>query len=215
MVGITEAQLKLLAPKCQNITEFVVALNKYLPTHSINTNRRIAVFLAQYLYETANFTKLVENTNYTSVERLMVVFPKYFPSTTIARCYVSKPVNIANRVYANRFGNGDEWSGDGHLYRGRGLCHLTFKDNYKAFAKASGVDVVKAPELLEKPDYAVRVGVWYWDSRKLNTEADKAFGANLELAFKTITRSINGGLNGYEDRLALYKRILVLLGEKQ
>lgn len=214
MVVITEAQLKVLAPKCQNTTEWVVMLNKHLPIYSINTPRRIAAFLAQYLYETSGFTKLVESTNYTSVERLMEIFPKYFPSTTIAKCYVGKPINIANRVYANRYGNGDEWSGDGSLYRGRGLCHLTFKDNYKAFAKASGVDVVKSPELLEKPDCAVRVGCWYWDNRKLNLEADRAFGDGLPEAVKRITKAVNGGLNGYAERLALHKKALEVLGVK-
>jgi putative chitinase len=195
---ITELQLKQIAPKCKDTKELVVALNTLLPKYNITTPLRISHFLAQYACETQGFTKFIENTNYTSPERLLTIFPKHFKSKAQAVCYAGKPQEIANRVYANRYGNGDEQSGDGFRYRGRGLSHLTFKSNYYQFSLETNVDCLRHPELLEELHYAVMVGCWYWNKRKLNDDADK----NTEQAFLDITKAINGGTNGLADRKA-------------
>ena len=195
---ITELQLKQIAPKCKDTKELVVALNTLLPKYNITTPLRIAHFLAQYACETQGFTKFIENTNYTSIERLMTVFPKYFKSKVQAACYVGKPQEIASRVYADRYGNGSEETGDGFRYRGRGLCHLTFKSNYYQFSLEANVDCLRHPEILEELHYAVMVGCWYWNKHKLNALADK----NTDEAFIQITKSINGGTNGLVDRKA-------------
>ena len=102
---ITEQQLKVVAPKCRDLRELVVALNTILPKYEINTPLRIAYFISQYAHETMGFTKFVENTNYTTPERLLAVFPKYFKSKIIAASYAGKPQAIANRVYADSIVN--------------------------------------------------------------------------------------------------------------
>jgi len=193
---ITELQLKQIAPKCKDSKELVVALNTLLPKYNITTPLRICHFLAQYACETQGFTKFVENTNYTTPERLLAIFPKYFKSKIIAASYAGKPQAIANMVYADRFGNGSEQSGDGFKYRGRGLCHLTFKANYYQFTLETGVEAIRHPELLEEIHYAVLAGCWYWNKRKINALAD----ANDSVA---VTRAINGGTNGLAERQKL------------
>lgn len=202
-IQITEDQMKNWFPKCKEVKEYVNAINQLLTKDGINTSAsRLAAFLGQFGYETAGWTKLAENTCYTTPERLMAVFPSKFPSQCLAKMYAGKPINIANRVYANKYGNGDEQSGDGYRYRGRGACHLTFKDNYKAFAKATGVDVVQHPEFLEEPWYAVLCGAWWWQSHLLNACVD----AGNWLA---LTKGINGSAAlGHPEREALRQRIL-------
>lgn len=196
---ITEQQLKQIAPNCKIVKELVVVLNQLLPKYNINTPLRLAHFVSQYAHETMGFTRFVENTNYTTPERLMLVFPKYFPSRLIAVTYAGKPQVIANRVYANRFGNGSEQSGDGYKYRGRGFCHLTFKANYYQFTLETGVEAIRHPELLEEPFYAVMVGCWYWNKHKINALADK----DNVLA---VTKAINGGSNGLTQRAELLEK---------
>ena len=205
---ITEQQLKKIAPKAADIKELVVALNQLLPKYNITTYKRICAFVAQYAMETQGFTKFVENTNYTKAERLLEVFPKYFKSKLVAAAYAGKPQAIANRVYADRFGNGDEQSGDGYKYRGRGLCHLTFKSNYYQFTLATGVEAIRHPELLEEIHYAVLAGCWFWDSHKLNALADKD-------DFIGLTKAINGGLNGVEDRRKYWELCKVVFMENK
>lgn len=202
---ITEQQMKDMFPKCKDVKEYVNAFNQLLPKYDITTKEQWQFWLAQYGTETQGFTRLIENTNYTTPELLMKVFPKYFPSLFLAKMYAGKPVNIANRVYAGRYGNGDENSGDGYKYRGRGCCHLTFKDNYSSFAKATGVDVISHPEFLEEVWYAVLAGAWYWQSHSLNNLVAKN-------DFTGCTRGVNGGLNGLEDREANLKKIKQVLG---
>lgn len=205
-MNVTEQQLRLCFPKCKDVKEYVNAFSSLLTKYEINASpARLAAFLGQFGHETMGWTRLVENTNYTTPERLMKVFPSKFPTLFLAKMYVGKPVNIANRVYANRYGNGDEKSGDGYRYRGRGGCHLTFKDNYIAFYKATGVDVVQHPEFLEEPWYAVLAAAWYWDSRKINTLVDKQ-------QWLEVTKAINGpAAMGHAEREAVRKQVLALL----
>lgn len=211
MFTITPEFFKVAAPTCKTPAVFIELLNENLPKFGIDTRLEVCHFLAQYSHETSDFNKFVENTNYTSAERLVAVFGKYFylntktPRKYDAREYVGKPDKIANIVYANRNGNRGPESGDGYRYRGRGACHLTFMDNYKAFYKAMGslfpASILEKPEQLEQPFGAVMAGIWFWDSRKINIAATK----NSVIA---VTRLVNGGTNGLSDREARTAKLL-------
>lgn len=147
-------------------------------------------FLAQCSHESGGFRTLRENLNYSS-ERLLQVFPKYF-TKELAEKYGRHPEMIANRVYASRMGNGDEKSGDGWKYRGRGLIQLTGKSNYEAFFKSNPG---YSPEYLETSEGAAKSAVWFWKSRGLDKETDVV----------KITKKINGGVNGLNDRKSKYQ----------
>lgn len=176
-------------------SQWTVPLQQACDRYFINTPLRVAAFLAQVGVESARLTALSENLNY-SAEGLLATFPKYFNAVQAAQ-YERQPQRIANHVYANRYGNGDEASGDGWRFKGRGCLQITFKDNYAACGKAIGLPLDSHPELLEQPCNAALAAGWYWDSRDLNKLADAG-------RFEGITRAINGGLNGYSERLALY-----------
>lgn len=168
---------------------------------NIQTPKTCAMFIAQVLHESGKLTATKENLNY-SEQALVTVFGKYF-DRNMAKYYARNPEKIANRVYANRMGNGDEKSGDGWRYRGRGLIQLTGKSNYINCGKALGKDLVTDPTYLETPEGAARSAGWYWSSRGLNRSAEAG-------DITTNTRLINGGLNGYDDRVKLYKAALPL-----
>ena len=173
----------------------VTAATKYLKLSPI----RAVHFFAQTAHETGNFSTFSENLNY-SADGLIKIFAKYFPSNALALGYARKPEQIANRVYANRMGNGDEKSGEGYKYRGRGAVQLTGKDNYKAFA-----DYIKKPEIMDTPnlvaeDYSFDSAIYFFDKNKLWDIADKGFS---EDTIKLLSKRINGGYNGLEDRLKL------------
>ena len=170
-------------------------LEIYASSFGVNTKLRLCHFLAQVAHESGKFQALSENLNY-SQSGLLKIFPKYFPTAALAAAYNKQPAKIANRVYANRYGNGNEASGDGYKYRGRGLIGVTFKSNYIAFGKAIGEDVVTNPDLVAQPKYAVLAAGWYWDSRKINALADKDDVLG-------VTKAINGGTNGLDARKAL------------
>lgn len=175
-----------------------------LNDYDINTPLRLSHFLAQTSHESADFTRLVENLNY-SEKGLLSTFPKYFTPAQAAQ-FARKPQAIANRVYANRLGNGPESSGDGWKYRGRGAIQVTGKTNYKNCSEYLFNDdiLLTNPDLLLEPKYAILSACWYWDINNLNKIAD---GNNIEL----LTRKINGGLNGLEDRRARFGRIYSVL----
>lgn len=181
----------------------VKPLNATFERYDIETPTRIAAFLAQVGHESAGFKATAENLNY-SAKALRAVFRKYFPTDALANAYARQPQKIANRVYANRYGNGSEASGDGFRYRGRGFIQLTFRDNYRSFAGAFNMTLAEAVSYLETLDGACLSAGWYWDSRNLNQFADQN-------RFDTITQRINGGQNGAEDRrahFAVAKRLL-------
>lgn len=172
------------------------ALQTLLIQYNIDTPLRIAHFLAQILHESGHFKYNEENLNY-SAKALRSVFGKYFKTDKEAEEYAYKPEKIANRVYANRMGNGDEDSGDGWLRRGRGLIQLTGTDNYKACSKALNIDLMKNPDLIvSNAEVCVETACWFWSSKRLNEWADKD-------DIITITKRINGGLNGIESRKAI------------
>lgn len=175
--------------------DWFYALNTYLPEYGINTKEQVAAFLAECCHESNNFTQLEENLNY-SAERLLIVFPRYFSTLEDTQLYERQPMKIANRVYANRMGNGNEQSGDGWLYRGRGLIQITGKDNYIQL----GID---DPNVLTSISGAVEGSCKYWEVNGLASLTD----------INDISRKVNGGTNGLQVREQLYNKILGILNE--
>lgn len=171
----------------------------------IDTPLRLCHFLAQCAHESINFKALRENLAY-SAEALMKTWPKRFPADVAAK-YAKKPEAIANRAYADRMDNGPEASGDGWNYRGRGYIQLTGKANYKAFDAVVEENIVQQPDLVASK-YPLLSAAWFWNSRSLNTEADK--GATDDVV-KAITKKVNGGTLGLADRTKHFKHLHALL----
>ena len=195
-------QLKLCLPKLKEIDLWYEALNTILPDYDVNTANRIAAFLAQCAHESAEFTAVKENLNY-GAEGLLTTFKKYFNAQSAA-VYARKPEQIANLVYANRMGNGDEKSGDGYRYRGRGLIQLTGKNNYQKFAEHCKITLDECVDYMQTKEGAVQSACWYWKTNNLNVLAD------LE-DIVTMTKKINGGTIGLEDRKLHYKKFKAIL----
>ena len=168
----------------------------------LNKNRA-AHFFAQCAHESGNFKAFSENLNY-GAKGLRGIFRKYFPTDALAKAYERQPAKIANRVYANRMGNGDEASGEGFAYKGRGPLQLTGKNNYRAFGKYIG----REQEILDNPDLvATELGfesaLWFFDANKLWSICDQ--GIN-DAAILALTKRINGGTHGLDDRKAKTKK---------
>ena len=207
MSVLTREQLAQMIPGNPYLDNWLEALNEILPEYEINTPRRVAAFVAQCAHESGGFRALKENLNYRAAT-LRKIFPKYFPNDAIANEYASKPNKqeaIANRVYANRMGNGPEESGDGFRYCGRGLIQLTGKDNYTWFAASLEIPVEEAAEYLQTFEGAVQSACWFWETNNLNQWADKG-------DILTLTKRINGGTIGLEDRIKHYNHALHVLG---
>jgi putative chitinase len=207
MTQLTLEQLQQLLPKNPYVEHWHKALAQLLPDYDINTPQRIAAFVAQCAHESGGFTALKENLNYKAVT-LRKIFPKYFPDDAIANQYASLPNKqeaIANKVYASRMGNGDESSGDGYRYCGRGLIQLTGKNNYQSFADSLEMDVEDVPEYLATFEGAAQSACWFWESNNLNQWADKG-------DILTLTKRINGGTIGLDDRIKHYQHALHVLG---
>jgi putative chitinase len=178
--------------------EWIDAINLTFETFGIETPEQQASFLGQCGHESNGFTALTENLNY-KAESLCKVWPKRFPSLEAAMPYNRNPEAIANHVYANRMGNGDEISGDGWSYRGRGLIQLTGRDNYRACGEAIGVDLESDPDLVSTPQYAALSAGWFWSTHHLN---------NIASDIVAVTKKINGGTLGLDDRVARTERAL-------
>lgn len=204
MSVITREQLAQLIPGNPYLDHWCHALNEILPEYEIDTPQRVAAFVAQCAHESGGFKFLKENLNYKAAS-LRKVFPKYFPDDAIAAAYANKPEMIANRVYANRMGNGDEHSGDGYRYCGRGLIQLTGHDNYAFFAGSLDIPIEEASEYLQTFEGAVQSACWFWESNNLNQWADKD-------DILTLTKRINGGTIGLEDRKKHYEHAKHVLG---
>ena len=168
-----------------------------LNNYHINTPLRLAHFFAQIDHE-SNLKPVSENLNY-STDALLRVFKKYFPTRQLAEYYSRLPEKIANKVYANRMLNGDEDSGDGWKFRGRGFIQITGKANYIMLSKDTGIDYLGNPDLLLTEADSMISALWYWQKNGLNKYADMD---NI----KTITKRINGGYNGYEHRKELLEK---------
>lgn len=175
-----------------------------LNDYDINTPVRVAAFMAQAHHESGGFVYLSENLNY-SYKGLMKTFPKYFPDEATAKAYANKPEKIANRVYANRMGNGDEASGTGWLHAGRGIIQLTGAENYRNFAMSLEISVKEASEYMQTFEGAAQSACWFWETNNLNKFADSG-------DFITLSKKINGGTKGMEDRELQHARIRRILG---
>jgi len=204
MSVITKNQLAQLIPGNPYLDQWCDALNEILPEYGIDTPQRVAAFIAQCAHESGGFKFLKENLNYRAVS-LRKTFSKYFPDDAVAAAYANKPQMIANRVYANRMGNGDEASGDGFRYCGRGLIQLTGRDNYAFFAGSLDIPIEEAAEYLETFEGAVQSACWFWETNNLNQWADKD-------DILTLTKRINGGTIGLEDRKKHYEHAKHVLG---
>ncbi len=207
MTELTKEQLKQLLPKNPYIDHWHRALSQLLPDYGINTPQRIAAFVAQCAHESGGFTTLKENLNY-RWETLRRLFPKYFPTDDLAKAYANMPNKqeaIANKIYASRMGNGPEESGDGYRFCGRGLIQLTGRDNYTFFAGSLSITVEEASEYLQTFEGAAQSACWFWETNNLNQWADKG-------DIVTLTKRINGGTIGLDDRIKHYEHALHVLG---
>jgi putative chitinase len=200
---LTQEQLQQIIPKNKYVSYWYTALQQLLPQYEINTSERIAAFLAQCAHESGGFVFIKENLNY-RWQSLRKVFPKYFPTDALAQQYEKQPEKIANRVYANRMGNGPEESGDGYKFCGRGLIQVTGRENYSWFAASLQITPEEASEYMETFEGAAQSACWFWESNNLNQWADKR-------DILTLTKRINGGTIGLEDRKKHYEHCLHVL----
>lgn len=209
MTIITESKLASLLPGNDKVKEWAKALNEILPKYKITTPERVAAFIAQTAHESGNYRRLVENLNY-SAAGLAKTWPSRFAMrdmrgnilkphrpNDLAKKIERKPQEIANITYANRMGNGNEQSGDGWHYRGRGLIQLTGKDNYSRFANSIGMKIEDAVKYVETFNGAIESACWFWNVNNLNAHADKK-------AMVALTRAINGGTHGLDDRTSRF-----------
>lgn len=183
--------------------EWVPALNETFARWGIATPLQQAAFIGQCGHECGNFRVLEENLNYRAAT-LMKLWPRRFPTLEVANEYAGQPRKIANKVYASRMGNRDEASGDGYRFRGRGCIQLTGHSGYFHAGKALGVDFVKEPDLVATPQYAALTAGWFWATHNCNKFADAQDWAGL-------TRKINGGTIGLEDRIKHISHALAVL----
>jgi putative chitinase len=205
---LTTEQFAELFPRCADPDGWVDAMNEVFPKYEIDTPKRIAAFIAQCGHESGGWRVFSENLNY-SAKALDAVFGKYFVRAgRDAEEYHRQPEKIANVVYADRMGNGDTDSGDGWRYRGRGPIQLTGKNNYSKFSEDMGVEAVDNPDMVsEDKEVALMSAIWYWNTNNLNKYAD---GGDI----KTLTKRINGGYIGLEDRIHHWEEALKALGEE-
>jgi len=190
-----------LQESCGIVADGVFGKNTFnaAAKHLNLTPLRAVHFFAQCAHETGGFRAYSENLNY-SADGLKKTFGKYFPANALALTYAHKPEQIANRVYGNRLGNGDEKSGDGYRYRGRGAIQLTGKSNYQAFA-----DYIKRPEIMDHPnlvaeELSFESALYFFNKNNLWRIADKGVS---DIIITELTKRINGGINGLADRIKL------------
>ena len=179
-------------------------LNQTFAKYDINTALRQAAFIGQCQHESNNFRTLEENLHY-SAPRLMAVWPSRFPSLDVAEQYANNPEKLANKVYGGRADLGNTEDGDGFKFHGRGCIQLTGRDLYERCGEAIGADLINQPQLLVEPHYAAMSAAWFWNKKGLNALADVQ-------DYETMTKRINGGLNGLDDRKAKIAKALSVLG---
>jgi len=217
IMEITQEQLAQLIPGNNNVNDWCAALNKFLPGADINTPQRIAQFIAQTAHESGGYKDLRENLNY-SAQGLANTWPnryailgtdhkpvKPYAPNALATSIHRNPEAIANNTYANRMGNGDVASGDGWRFCGKGLIQLTGRDNCTKFANSINLPVDDVSAYLTTYDGAVQSACWFWTTNHLNTPSDVGDTAR-------VTKIINGGNNGIDDRRARYNLALSVLG---
>lgn len=186
---------------------YVDPLSEAMQRFGITTRARVAAFIAQVAHESANFTRVEESLYYTTPERIRKMWPSRVPSLADAARLTRSPQALANRVYANRLGNGDESSGDGWRYRGRGLIQLTGRSNYHVAGDALGAEYLARPELVAQPRDACLTAAWFWASIDGNTLADSGL-------IDSLTRRINGeAMAGADDRRSRFDDAMLALRE--
>jgi len=198
--------MALTAEKLQKLhigAEWADALNETFSRFDITSNNQQAMFIGQCSHECGNFKLLEENLNYRAAT-LMKLWPKRFPTQEIANAYDRNPKKIANMVYSSRMGNRDEASGDGYRFRGRGCIQLTGHANYFHAGQALGVDFVSNPDLVSTPKFASLTAGWFWSTHKCNPPADA-------LDYVKVTKIINGGTIGLDDRIKHVQMALAVL----
>lgn len=210
---VTIQQFRAIAPNTKYHKQWWDALfgpqtelggKSLLEDYEINTPKRIAAFLAQCAHESGGFVWLTENLNY-KASGLMKTFPKYFPDMATALKYEKRPDAIASRVYGGRMGNGPESTSEGAVYKGRGLIQVTGKDNYFWFAASLQITPEEAAEYMQTFEGAAQSACWFWESNNLNKLADAG-------DILTMTKRINGGTIGLENRKEHYEHALHVLG---
>jgi len=200
---ITLEQLQKILPNNENIQDWHEVIENNLPNYDINTIFRVSAFLAQCSHESAEFTRITENLNY-KAGSLLKIFPRHFSDLDEANEYAHNQEKIANRIYADRMGNGSEDSGDGWKFKGRGLIQLTGRDNYQKFADFLQMSVDDVPNYLESFEGALVSACWFWNIKDLNILADSE-------DIESITKKINGGLLGQDDRQNKYEKYKEIL----
>lgn len=205
MITLTSEILRKIYPLSKNIERYAGALDKAMLECGIDTATRARAFLAQVGHESSQLNRVEENLNY-SAQALRKVYPKCFPTQQEAVMYAYHPEQIANRVYADRMGNGSEESGDGWTFRGRGLIQITGRDNYASMSSLMGKDLTIWPDALLLPLDACRSAALWWKANGLNALADKLSGSGERKTFEAITKRVNGGLNGIDDRWEIYQK---------
>ncbi|SIS56175.1 peptidoglycan-binding protein [Neptunomonas antarctica] len=202
---ITSNQFTQMFPRAKDAAELVEAMNDIFPKYNIDTPQRIAGFIAQTGHESAGFRAFSENLNYCA-KSLDVVFGKYFKRAGVdADEYAREPEKIANHVYANRMKNGDEDSGDGYTFRGGGILQLTGRDNYTRFGKSVGMTAEEAVDYVRTPKGAIESACWFWKANRLNKYCDSS-------DIKMLTKRINGGYIGLEERINNWNAALAAMG---
>jgi len=178
-------------------------LEETFAKYDISTTQRQSSFIGQCAHESGNFRILEENLNY-SATRLMAVWPSRFPSLDVADQYANNPEKLANKIYSGRMGNGNEESGEGYAYRGRGLIQMTGKEAYANCGSGLGMDLIGSPDRLLDPQYAAMSAGWFWNKHGLNILADAQDYTNM-------TKRINGGILGLDDRVMKINKVLDVL----
>ena len=201
--NFTQDKLKAIIGANPYLDHWYEALCEILPDYEINTVPRVAAFLAQTAHESGQYRAIKENLNY-KAESLCKVWPRYFPDMATANRYAHNQEAIANRAYANRMGNGPEESGDGWKFCGRGLIQLTGKDNYTRYAQSTEQSLDEASEHLTTFEGCVQSAAWFWEANNLNQYADSG-------DILTMTKRINGGTLGLEDRQKHYDHAIHVL----
>ena len=203
---VTESQLRKLFPTAKDATvkAFAAKSAALFKEYGLSEKRlRLEYFLAQIAHETGGLTRSVENLNYTA-KRITEIWPTRFATLVSAEPFANNPEKLANKVYADRMGNGPPESGDGYLYRGRGYIQITGKDGYRQTGLRAGLDLLEKPERAIATEQALRVACAFWKWKDLNPLCDIR-------NFEEVTRRINGGLIGLDDRLNWLKKVRAAL----
>lgn len=205
---LTKEMLQAIAPQCpqSKLAEYATALEAAMKEFGILSKQQRAMFLAQLAHESAGFSVLEENLNY-SAERLVQVWPTRFPNLAAAQRYARNPEALANKVYGGRMGN--TVLGDGYKFRGRGFIQLTGRENYRRIGRLIRVDLVENPDQLKTATVAARSAAAFWSAGRFQGQTINSFADRDDVV--SVTKFINGGLNGFQDRKNLYVKALKVL----